>query len=207
MTPNAPSRLNSRADEARPAEVLADLIKWLRDTTPDTDETEAEATGPREDFPLETAGFDPFEFQLANGNDVRLVFARFWERLTLADRREGARPSQYYALKVYSTEDTLPRRMAVQCEFRAGKDVAFEAVPRTWEWLDWLLESRQFIKYDSLDEFIEELAERIADFSDEAEDAVEHIAHIAEATAPEAFEHEADDSIYNDQNEPERPER
>jgi len=35
-----------------------------------------------DDAIMETAGFDAFEFQLANGNNVKVVFAKFWTRLT-----------------------------------------------------------------------------------------------------------------------------
>jgi adenine-specific DNA-methyltransferase len=115
---------------------------------------------------------------------------------------EGARPAQYYAIKVYSTEDTLPRSMAIHCEFRGGKDFALIDVPKLWEWLGKLVDERQFANYDWLDEFIEELAEKVAEFSDAGEDAVEHLKHLPEITDPDAFD-KVDDSIFNDQNDSE----
>ena len=150
------------------------------------------------DYPLETAGFDACEFRLANGNDVKVVFARFWERIRFQDWREGARPSQYYAVKVYSTEDTIPRCMAIHCEFRAGKDFDLSAVSKVWEWLARVVDEREFIKYDWLDEFIQELAEMMGEFSDADEDAVDHIEHLAEMSLPDAFDR-VDDSVFTDQ--------
>jgi len=157
--------------------------------------------GSKEDFPLNTWGFEPIEFQLANGNDVKVVFAEFWERIRHHDWREGARPSQYYAIKVYSTEDILPRRMAVHCEFRGGKDFALCAVPKIWDWLDRLMEPRRLAEFDTLADFIDDLAEEMNHLSDEGEDAAEHIEHLPEIADTKAFDRE-DDSLYNDQNEP-----
>jgi hypothetical protein len=175
----------------------------LQQAAQDAQETEdslLEPAAPKEDVPLETAGFDPVEFQLANGNDVRIVFARFWERIRYQDWREGAKPARYYAIKIYSTEGILSRHMVTHCEFRGGKDFAFLAVPKIWEWLDALVESRGHAKYDWLEEFIEDFADQLNQLSDAAEDAVEHIQHLPELAYPQAFDHE-DDSIFNDQNE------
>ncbi len=45
-----------------------------------------------------------------------------------------------------------------------------------------------------------EFAKKFVELSDAKDDAVEHISHLYEMTAPEAFDHDVDDSIYNDQN-------
>ena len=185
-----------------------ELVKWLEDASRDAAQAEemlASNAPAAKDFALENAGFDPCEFQLANGNNVKIVFAKFWERIRYQDWREGARPAQYFAIKVYSTEDILPRRMAIHCEFRSGLDFALVAVPRVWEWLGGLLENRGHLKFDDVDAFIAELAENIEAFSDAGEDAVEHIQHLPEITDPEAFD-KVDDSVFNDQqdSEPER---
>jgi hypothetical protein len=152
-----------------------------------------------EDFPLETAGFDAFEFQLANGHDVKVVFARFWERLTLEDRRDGAKPMQYVAIKVYSTEDMLPRRLGMQCEFRASKDFNIKALPAVWEWLARNVEERGHVEYDGIDDFLDEFADRLYLLSDTSEDAVEHLANLPRLVVPRMFD-QVDDSIFNDQN-------
>jgi hypothetical protein len=111
----------------------AGLVAWLREASEYAEEHEETAPSDLEkgdDFPLETAGFDPCEFQLVNGNDVKVVFARFWERIRYEDWRRGARPTRYYAIKVYSNEDILSRHMAIHCEFRGGKDFAFYALSK-----------------------------------------------------------------------------
>jgi hypothetical protein len=64
------------------------------------------------------------------------------------------------------------------------------------------MNDRRFAKYNWLEEFIEELAETLAEFSDAGQDAVEHIEHIPEITDPEAFD-KVDDSMFNDQNDSE----
>jgi hypothetical protein len=189
-------------EETPPVAISPDVLKWLQEAWRDEGEIEATvtaATGPSEDVPVETAGFDPFEFELCNGNKVKVVFAKFWERLTYQDRREGARPSQYSAIKVYSTEGTLPHCMALQCEFRADHEFPLSAVPKIWEWLGVLVDERQFETYDWLDEFLDELAEQINQFADEGEDVVEHYEHLPDLADPEVYDH--DDSFFNDQNE------
>jgi len=191
-----------KAESAQYKVVSPELLHWLRDARLDAEEAEeanAEPIGPSEDYPLETAGFDPFEFELVNGHNVKIVFAKFWERIRYQDWREGARPAQYRAIKIYCTEDTLPRKMAIHCEFRAGKEFILPAVPKIWDWLEELVMSRQFAQFDSVTEFIDELAEQLTLYSDAGEDAVEHVQHLAEINVPEAFDH-VDDSVFNDQN-------
>ena len=60
------------------------------------------------------------------------------------------------------------------------------------------------IKYDWLDEFVDDFAEQSAEITETKEDAVEHITHLPELSDPEAFDHDVDDSIYNDQNDVEK---
>lgn len=196
----------TKETEPPPSEEPDQLIwKWLRNAGIQAREDEEVAASPQgsyEDFPLETAGFDAIEFQLANGNNVKVVFAKFWERLRLQDLREGARPAKYYAIKIYCTEGTLPRCMAVHWEFRAGHEFELPAVPRIWEWLANFLDERQHIQYDWLDEFIEDFAETIAEFSETRADAVQHFEHLPELTDPQAFDR-VDDSVFNDQNDSE----
>ena len=188
MADNPKLRLSQAPEQTPPPPVSPGLVKWLREASRDVRDAE-EATnseaGPTEDLPLETAGFEAFEFQLANGNNVKVVFAKFWERI--------------HAIKVYSTEDTLPRCMAIHCEFRGGKDFVLPAVPKLWGWLADLLDNRGHVKYDDLSEFIDELAANMAELSDAGEDAVEHIEHLPEMTAPAGFD-KVDDSAFNDQN-------
>jgi len=159
----------------------------------------------KDDDLIETAGIDPFEFQLANGNNVKIVFARFWERLTDMDRMLGARPMKYFAIKIYSNEDNEFNRMAVRYVFRADHEFGLTAVPKIWDWLDYVVAVREHAKYDWLDEFVDDFAEKIAELTDSGEDAVEHLERLPEFTDPDAFDHDVDDSIYNDQNETDSP--
>ena len=94
--------------------------------------------------------------------------------------------------------------MALHWEYRAGADFIMPAVPRIWEWLAGVADRGEGAKYDSVDDFLDDLTEQIQLISDAGEDAAEHIERLPELTIPEAFDHE-DDSIYNDQNEPTEP--
>ena len=199
---NPKGGLSREADRIPPEAASPEPLLWLIEARRDAGEAEetpdAEA-GPREDCPLNTWGFEPFEFQLANGNSVRVVFAQFWERIRYQDWRQGARPTQYCAIKIYSTEDVLPRKMVIHCEFRNGTDFAFSAVPGLWDWLDDLVTSRRVAQFDTLSEFIDDFAEEMNRLCDAGEDAVEHVEHLPEFTEPDAFD-KVDDSIFNDQN-------
>lgn len=155
-----------------------------------------------DEYFIENAGFEPFEFELANGNRVKIVFAHFWEEYTDSDRLGLTRPQKYFAIKVYSNEDRLINRMAVNYVFRADHEFGLTSVPKIWTWLEALIEQRGHIQYDAMDEFVEDFAEQIAQLTDTAEDAVEHIEHLPEISDPEAFD-KVDDSVFNDQNDTE----
>jgi hypothetical protein len=150
---------------------------------------------------IEYVETDPFEFELANGNNVKIVFAQFWETPDSAGYSNYNPADRYFAIKIYSNEDLEVNRMAVRYVLRAGYEFGVSAVPTIWEWLGKLVENREHIKYDWLDEFVDEFSEQIAELTDAKDDAVEHISHLCEMAAPEAFDHDVDDSIYNDQNE------
>jgi len=94
--------------------------------------------------------------------------------------------------------------MALHWEFRAGKDFDFGALNSIWHWLDDMDERQLVNSYDWLDEFIDDFAEQINRLSDEGEDAFDHVDHLPEIVDRDAFDHE-DDSIYNDQGEPDAP--
>jgi hypothetical protein len=63
---NPQPKPSQQTEQTPPPAVSPELLEWLRDAPRDARETEetlsAEA-GPKEDFPLETAGFEPYEFQ------------------------------------------------------------------------------------------------------------------------------------------------
>ena len=155
-----------------------------------------------EDILIENAGFEPFEFQLANGNNVKIFFAQFWEAYSDSDRAGLTKPQKYFAIKVYSNEDRLVNRMAINYVFRANHEFGLMTVPKIWTWLEELIEQRGHIQYDSMEEFVGDFADQIALLADIEEDAVEHIEHLPEITDPEAFD-KVDDSVFNDQNDSE----
>ena len=145
-------------------------------------------------------------FELANGNNVKIVFAQFWETPDSSGYSNYNPEDKYFAIKIYSNEDLEVNRMAVRYVLRAGFEFGVMHVQNIWDWLGNLVENREHIKYDWLDEFVDEFTEKIAELTDACEDAVEHISHLTELAVPEAFDHDVDDSIYNDQNDS-QPER
>lgn len=156
-----------------------------------------------EENPSDLSEFEPVEFELCNGNQVKVAVGPFWDRLTDEDRRVGVKPSQYLAIRVYSTEDVLPRSLALQWEFRGGAEFSVETIPKVWLWLRVLVESREYRDFDWFEDFLAAFGEQISYLSGE-EDAVEHIERLSEVVRPEAFDR-VDDSIFNDQNEPDAP--
>ena len=143
----------------------------------------------------------PFEFELANGNQVRIMFGGFRERVDNYEVGCAECHREYWAIMVYSNEDMLSGRMVAQHDFRAGHDFEPDAIVSIWAWLERLVVSRQHIEYDWLDEFAADFAQVLRDCSEAADNAVSHYALLPELTDPEAFD-KVDDSIYNDQNEP-----
>jgi hypothetical protein len=155
-----------------------------------------------DDF-FENLLFDPCEFELAKGSSVKIIFAHFWERLTDSDRQLGAKPRQYYAIRIYSNEDVLSSHMILQYELRDKYEFDTAQVENIWEWLQSLVENRGHIVYDGLEEFVEDFSHQISEMRNE--DAFEHFIHLPEITDPESFD-KVDDSMFNDQNDnaPER---
>lgn len=148
--------------------------------------------------PLDPASLAPCTFELANGHGVRIEFGKFWERAAWDHSGPSAIIKDFF-FRVYSTEDTFPKNFTFQWEFRADKEFNLEAVTKIWDWLSDLAETREFLKYDSLEEFIEEFEATITELSAAGEDAVEHFEHLPELYIPEWFDR-VDDSLFNDQN-------
>jgi len=145
--------------------------------------------------------FDPCEFQLATGNTVKIVFAHFWERLTDSDRQLGAKPGQYFAIRIYSNEDVLSNHTTLQYELRDKYEFDTAQVENIWEWLQSLVENRGHILYDGLEDFVDDFAQQISEMLDE--DAVQHFERLPQISDPESFD-KMDDSVFNDQNQNER---
>jgi len=154
-----------------------------------------------EDF-IENEVFEPVEFQLANGTNVRLAFAHFWEKLTVSERQQGAMARKYFAIRIYSNENQLSNHLSLQSELRADHEFRVSSVTSTWDWLARLVPSRRHMNYEDVDDFVEDLVAELE--ARLQEDAVEHIERLPQITDPEAFD-QVDDSMFNDQNETEPP--
>jgi hypothetical protein len=151
-----------------------------------------------EDF-IENDILEPVEFQLANGTNIRLAFAHFWEKLTVTERQQGVVARKYFAIRIYSNENQLSNHLSLQSELRAEHEFRVSSLTSTWAWLEEIVPSRRHMNYEDLDDFVEDLTIELEGRFQE--DAVEHIEHLPEISDPEAFD-KYDDSLSNDQNEP-----
>ena len=156
---------------------------------------------------MEAPDFEPIEFELANGHTVRVEYSVYWDIPTKAERLEGATHRQYSAIRIFSTEDTFPRRLELCDELRSEATFDPNHEERIWKWLEGLVAARRYRDYDWAEEFLEEFEEAIARICAEGEDSVEHIDRLPEQepAAPggeDAFDPE-DDSNFNDQNDSE----
>ena len=132
------------------------------------------------------AKFDVVTFDFASGAKIRVRIDEFWEQLSEADLRKGHRPNLYLAIRVYSDEDTTPRRLVTHTEFRAGIDFDQSCIPRLTTWLADLAMSRHRFAYDRVEDFLEEFAARMDEFSAVGEDVADrlHKKHWIEGPPP-----------------------
>lgn len=113
----------------------------------------------KQDPPQEASPFEPIEFELVNGHSVRVVADWFWQKPGPTEKREGAKPYRYFAIRVHSTEGNLNRRMACHNEFRAGHDFATGYVRAIWTWLESHVAGPDYRDHDCLEDFVMTLAE------------------------------------------------
>ena len=109
--------------------------------------------------------FEPVTFDLAKGANVRVAIGKYWEQISATDRALGVQPTLYLAIRIYSDEDTYPRRLIHHDEFRAEHDFDPSALQRLHLWLADLAVSRHRFVYDSVEDFLEEFATRMDEFS------------------------------------------
>jgi hypothetical protein len=134
----------------------------------------------------EGAKFEAITFDLATGAKIRIQIDEFWEQLSESDLRLGQKPNLYFAIRVYSDEETNPRRMLRYTEFRAGNDFEQSCLPRLTVWLADLTVSRHRFAYDRVEDFLEDLCARMDEFAAISDDAADYL-YKAHGIAP-AFE-------------------
>jgi len=151
-----------------------------------------------EDEPADAHELEPIICQLANGHDIKIQ-ARLWSRWrTYEEWISGVKPDPYFAIRIYSTQDTLPKRLAWVEEFCAETDFPHDYFDEIWQWLSNLCGGREVFDFDELNEFLDHLSDNILQFAMLESDAVEHFKHLPELFNPEAFD-KVDDSAFNDQ--------
>jgi len=142
--------------------------------------------------------WDPVEFDLADGSAVKVVLGFFWTKVTTGDRALGTRPFKYLAIRVYSDEETHPRRVQQAHELIHGKDFEAEHCSKIWQWLVDHSASRERMDHDSLDDFLAVFESVIDKIQAEDEDMIEHLERLPAITLPDAFD-QYDDSVFTDQ--------
>jgi len=152
-----------------------------------------------EDESPDADDLERIDCQLANGHTLKIV-ARMWSRWrTYGEWVAGYTPEPYFAIRVYCTEGTLPKRLVWVEEYCAGTDFPQDYFDEIWQWLAELCQGREVFDFDELDEFLDHLSDAVMEFTMLESDAVEHFEHLAELTDPDAFD-KVDDSVFNDQN-------
>ncbi len=141
---------------------------------------------------------EPILAKLANGHVVRFE-ARFWQQWrSYEDWAANVWPDPYFAIRVYCTEDTLPKRMVWREEISHLQDFDLSHIADIWEWLRELANSRAIFEFDQFDDLLHHVVEGVGHLSAQEPDATEHYAHLPGLTAPHDFDR-VDDSIYTDQ--------
>ena len=150
----------------------------------------------------ETPELEPIRFELANGHAIKIA-AGLWSRWrTLEEWAAGIRPEPYFAIRIYCTENVLPKRLAWVEEYCEETDFPRDNFDEIWQWLTELCKSREVFEFDDFREFLDHVSDGIIQVSTPDPDAVEHLKHLPEITDPEAFD-KVDDSVFNDQNDSE----
>lgn len=148
---------------------------------------------------------EPICCDLANGHAVKIE-ARLWPQWrSFEEWAAGVWPEPYFGIRIYCTQDTLPKRLSWVEEFRDGLDFDVRRIHEIWQWLNELTRCRTVFEFDGFDDFVHHVSEGLADISSHEMDATEHYEQLPGLTAPQWFDH-IDDSIFNDQNDAE-PER
>jgi hypothetical protein len=129
------------------------------------------------------AKFEVVTFDLATGAKVRAVIDEFWEQLSGDDLRRGQQARLYFAIRIYTDEETNPKRLVSHTEFRAGNDFDQSCIPKLWAWLVDLGVSRHRFSYECVEEFLEEFSARMDEFTASAEDAADYL-HKAHGIRP-----------------------
>jgi hypothetical protein len=141
-----------------------------------------------EDAPEPDPDFEPVTFDLAKGTKVRVAIGKYWEQISATDRALGIQPTLYLAIRIYSDEDTYPRRLTHHDEFRAKHDFAPSVLQRLHLWLADLAVSRHRFVYDSVEDFLEEFATSMDEFSAMGEDLADRFHKTLGTKTPPPYE-------------------
>lgn len=141
--------------------------------------------------------FEPIECKLANGHTLK-IRANYWTPWDVEEMLSGIPPKAYFAIRVYCTENWLPKRLHRCEEFRAGVDFHILNIGEIWQWLLTLTQSRAIFDYDDFDVFVYDLADYMGRNFTAETDTFSHFEELAWISAPKWFDR-VDDSIFNDQ--------
>lgn len=141
--------------------------------------------------------FEPIECELVNGHALK-INANYWMPWGIEDLMSGIPPRAYFSIRVYCTENSLPKRLRRCEEFRAGVDFHILNIGEIWQWLLTHTQGRTIFDYDDFDVFVYALADYMGRNFTAESDTVSHFEDLAWISAPKWFDR-VDDSIFNDQ--------
>ena len=148
---------------------------------------------------FEPGDFDPIEFELANGHEVRVEAGEFWQKLDAEDIRRGVIAEKVYSIRLYCSEDTFPKRHKLRDELRNGYEFTRSSTPEILDALKEHISSRDFLEHDECIDFLDWFLEMAEEKWGVPVDAADHLGRLSKISDPEAFDR-TDDSIFTDQN-------
>ena len=116
--------------------------------------------------------------ELANGHTVKFEWGPWALPRTIEDWANGVRLDPYFAIRVYCTENTIPKRLVLADEFRADVDFDLVHAGELWRGIVALLNTRSIVDYDSFDDLIHEITEMICGLGLHEADLCEHLANL-----------------------------
>ena len=137
-------------------------------------------------------------FDLASGDKVKVSLGRFWEKLKKQEIELGHKPKLYLCLRVYSDEDTYPKRLIQVEEFLPVHQFNAQNASKHWRWLRHHAESRIRFDHDCFDDFMLAFVLAMETIDAAGEDMIEHLNKLPTYNLPEAFDHDDDSwTTYN----------
>ena len=97
------------------------------------------------------------------GHPIRVVVGWFWQDVAPDGYGRPLPPTRIHAIHVLTSEDNSTLRLKLRHEFRANFDYSMGALSIIKAWLDMMQRDRRQGDYETVEEFLEEFADFIAE--------------------------------------------